>query len=124
VSPVKYELGFYIPEDDILHSHRCEDHKSYSEFCSSTYCVCTIYQNGGVLLSVWYRRYLRTVRLFSLVPVMPLFTRIPQTCLQSVHQVELQDDGLTRDSIYNGNKPTGKAFLILVLTLAKSLIIN
>jgi hypothetical protein len=24
VSPVKYELGFYIPEDDILHSHRVE----------------------------------------------------------------------------------------------------
>jgi hypothetical protein len=22
VSPVKYEQGFYIPEDDILHSHR------------------------------------------------------------------------------------------------------
>jgi hypothetical protein len=22
VSPVKYELGFYSPEDDILHSHR------------------------------------------------------------------------------------------------------
>jgi hypothetical protein len=22
VSPVKYELGFYIPEDDILHSYR------------------------------------------------------------------------------------------------------
>jgi hypothetical protein len=22
VSPVKYELGFYIPEDGILHSHR------------------------------------------------------------------------------------------------------
>jgi hypothetical protein len=21
VSPVRYELGFYIPEDDILHSH-------------------------------------------------------------------------------------------------------
>jgi hypothetical protein len=29
VSPVKYELGFYIPEDDILHSHRRENHKSY-----------------------------------------------------------------------------------------------
>jgi hypothetical protein len=28
VSPVKYELGFYIPED-ILHSHRRENHKSY-----------------------------------------------------------------------------------------------
>jgi hypothetical protein len=24
VSHVKYELGFYIPEDDILHSHRRE----------------------------------------------------------------------------------------------------
>jgi hypothetical protein len=29
VSPVKYELGSYIPEDDILHSHRCENLKSY-----------------------------------------------------------------------------------------------
>jgi hypothetical protein len=29
VSPVKYELGFYIPEDGILYSHRREDLKSY-----------------------------------------------------------------------------------------------
>jgi hypothetical protein len=29
VSPVKYELGVYVPEDDILHSHRCENLKSY-----------------------------------------------------------------------------------------------
>jgi hypothetical protein len=29
VSPVKYELGFYMPEDDILHSHRREKLKSY-----------------------------------------------------------------------------------------------
>jgi hypothetical protein len=29
VSPVKYELGFYIPEDDILHSHRRDILKSY-----------------------------------------------------------------------------------------------
>jgi hypothetical protein len=29
VSPVKYELGFYIPEDDILLSHRRENLKSY-----------------------------------------------------------------------------------------------
>jgi hypothetical protein len=27
--PVKYELGFYITEDDILHSHRRENLKSY-----------------------------------------------------------------------------------------------
>jgi hypothetical protein len=30
VSPVKYELGFYIPEDDILHSHRRENFKSHN----------------------------------------------------------------------------------------------
>jgi hypothetical protein len=29
VSPVKCELGFYIPEYDILHSDRCENPKSY-----------------------------------------------------------------------------------------------
>jgi hypothetical protein len=29
VSPVKYKLGFYIPEDDILHSHR-RGNKSYT----------------------------------------------------------------------------------------------
>jgi hypothetical protein len=29
VSPVKYELGFYIPDDDILHSHCRENLKSY-----------------------------------------------------------------------------------------------
>jgi hypothetical protein len=29
VPPVKYELGFYIPEDDILHSDRRENLKSY-----------------------------------------------------------------------------------------------
>jgi hypothetical protein len=29
VSPVRYELGFYIAKDGILHSHRCENLKSY-----------------------------------------------------------------------------------------------
>jgi hypothetical protein len=29
VSPVRYELGFYIPEDAILHSHRHENLKCY-----------------------------------------------------------------------------------------------
>jgi hypothetical protein len=28
MSPVKYDLGFYISEDDILHSHRRENLKS------------------------------------------------------------------------------------------------
>jgi hypothetical protein len=30
VSPVKYELGFYIPEDDILHSHRPDNFKCHN----------------------------------------------------------------------------------------------
>jgi hypothetical protein len=30
MSPVRYELGFYIQEDDILHSQRRENQKSYS----------------------------------------------------------------------------------------------
>jgi hypothetical protein len=29
VSPVKYELVFYVPEEDILHSHHRENLKSY-----------------------------------------------------------------------------------------------
>jgi hypothetical protein len=29
VSPVKYGLGVYIPEDDVLHSDRRENFKSY-----------------------------------------------------------------------------------------------
>jgi hypothetical protein len=29
MSPVRYELDFYIPEDDILHSHRREILRSY-----------------------------------------------------------------------------------------------
>jgi hypothetical protein len=29
VSPVKYEQGLYIPEDDILHRHRREKLKTY-----------------------------------------------------------------------------------------------
>jgi hypothetical protein len=34
MSPVKYELGFYIPEYDIFHSHCCENLKSYIQ------CLC------------------------------------------------------------------------------------
>jgi hypothetical protein len=30
VSPVKYELEFYIPEDGILHSHLHKNLKSYT----------------------------------------------------------------------------------------------
>jgi hypothetical protein len=36
---VKYELGFYIPEDDILHSHRRENLKSYIDTLVETRCA-------------------------------------------------------------------------------------
>jgi hypothetical protein len=34
MSPVRYELGFYIPESDILHSHRRENLRSYTALTS------------------------------------------------------------------------------------------
>jgi hypothetical protein len=50
VSPVNYELGFYIPEDDILHSHRRENLKSYIALTSwtlaETKCVCCEIRTG------------------------------------------------------------------------------
>jgi hypothetical protein len=36
VSPVRFELGFYIPEDDILHSHRRENFESYIQISNLT----------------------------------------------------------------------------------------
>jgi hypothetical protein len=36
VSPMRYELGFYTPEDVILHSHRRENLKSYIVLTSWT----------------------------------------------------------------------------------------
>jgi hypothetical protein len=34
MSPVRYELDFYIPEDDILHRHRRENLKSCTSLSS------------------------------------------------------------------------------------------
>jgi hypothetical protein len=31
MSPVKYEMGFYITEDGVVHSHCRENLKSYTE---------------------------------------------------------------------------------------------
>jgi hypothetical protein len=39
VSPVKYELGFYIPEDGILYSHRRGNLKSYVTFLVSCFSI-------------------------------------------------------------------------------------
>jgi hypothetical protein len=43
VSPVKYELGTYIPEDDILHSHCRETLKSYIALTG-----CTLWRRRNV----------------------------------------------------------------------------
>jgi hypothetical protein len=42
VSTVKYKLGFYIPEDGILHSHCRGNLKSYSLLTCSMSCVAYI----------------------------------------------------------------------------------
>jgi hypothetical protein len=39
VSPVRYELEFYIPEDGILHSHRRESLKSYNILTASVFLI-------------------------------------------------------------------------------------
>jgi hypothetical protein len=57
VSPVKYEMGFYIPEDDILHSYRCESLKSYNVIsiyifsgCVQRYPADTLRHTPGLVL--------------------------------------------------------------------------
>jgi hypothetical protein len=43
VSPIGYELDFFIPEEEILHSHRRENLKSYIEL------TCwTLYRRGNM----------------------------------------------------------------------------
>jgi hypothetical protein len=37
MSPVRYELGFYIPGEGILRSHRRENLKSYNRFPVNTF---------------------------------------------------------------------------------------
>jgi hypothetical protein len=40
VSPVKYKLGFYFPEDDIPHSHSRENLNSYmANYKSNSICA-------------------------------------------------------------------------------------
>jgi hypothetical protein len=44
MSPVKYKLGFYIPEDTILHSHCRKSLKSYLVSQSWYWCELTLLQ--------------------------------------------------------------------------------
>jgi hypothetical protein len=69
VSPVKYELGFYVPEDDILHSHRRENLKSYRALSGKPFGI------GPVYIDIWCLEFsvLRTSTLFNLPPVAVLF---------------------------------------------------
>jgi hypothetical protein len=46
VSPVKYELGFYIPEDDILQNHCRENLKSYN-VCSCSFVLFQVPGEGN-----------------------------------------------------------------------------
>jgi hypothetical protein len=44
---VKYELGFYIAEDNILHSHRRENLKSYVNGLSFWVTLCQQSKHAG-----------------------------------------------------------------------------
>jgi hypothetical protein len=60
VSAVKYELGFYIPEDGILHSHRHQNLRSYllkppyfRESCRTA--LCTLSGSSSVITLLTFR---------------------------------------------------------------------
>jgi hypothetical protein len=46
MSHMRYELGFYIPQDDILHSHHRENHKSYRRKKVATLCIAWFFTEG------------------------------------------------------------------------------
>jgi hypothetical protein len=58
VSPVRYELGFYIPEDDILHSHgSLQSHTLQLSFILAYACHLRSRWCHGRLLKVWATRF-------------------------------------------------------------------
>jgi hypothetical protein len=53
---MKYELGFYIPEDDILHSHGRENLKSYTynvHYQDATLLVVSVQEFFWCLQFIW-----------------------------------------------------------------------
>jgi hypothetical protein len=64
VSPVKYELGFYIPEDGILHSHRHDNLKSYTSF-DFYFSMYKSHSNGAVYTTSIYKRFVVSVTVRS-----------------------------------------------------------
>jgi hypothetical protein len=47
VSPVKYELGFYMPEDDILQSQRRNRQILHTEVLLMVLSICGIFMEQG-----------------------------------------------------------------------------
>jgi hypothetical protein len=106
VSPVKYELGFYIPEDDILHSHRRENPKScmclaslrvlQNELSECVHIRTSLYRQGNYgrnmspaagLLPVWPVAFCSACRLFracvravTILHMFQLFKDHPRAC--------------------------------------------
>jgi hypothetical protein len=76
VSPVKYDLGFYIPEDDILHSHCRENLKSY------------------IVLTGWtlYRRCNVSPVKYELVFYIPEDDVLSQSCVERCAMMQLWPD--------------------------------
>jgi hypothetical protein len=91
VSPVKYGLGFYIPEDDVLHSHHRETSNLTSHSCmfrlTKIYVIMLMYVcnswNGSISIGTGYKRDgLRMKRTTQLHLV--LRARMVQLCFYGV----------------------------------------
>jgi hypothetical protein len=70
VSPVKYELDFYISEDDILHSDRRENLKSYRR--STFRPVSVVFRKVAVsyiTTKLWRQRMHHTFKLLHISPL-------------------------------------------------------
>jgi hypothetical protein len=48
VLPARYELGFYVPEDYILHSHRRDNLISYMLYTANEAELSLFWQSGGI----------------------------------------------------------------------------
>jgi hypothetical protein len=95
VSPVRYKLGFYIQEDDILHSYRRETLKSYILISivlrsEQRKFSCLLYITAHIHGS-WVM-HLATKRL----------TRILTTLVMSLHLLYYGDQSTDNDTLHNG----------------------
>jgi hypothetical protein len=81
VSPVRYELGFYIPEYDIIHSHRRENLKSYRDYLSFQFTSLAGRLSSGYVFELCFWKYLYVI--FVMFTVEQFTSWILKACIPS-----------------------------------------